>query len=123
MQSGSEGRTEASEKNNLFADTQWTKVIEAKDNSTDALNSLCTLYRSPLLAWLRCRGEKNENAEDSVQGFFEQLLRRDFLKDVGREKGRFRTFLLTAFQNFLRDQYRRSSADKRGGNQNLASLD
>src|SRR5437660_8945731 len=110
-------------KENLFTATHWSVVLQAKGESLEALNSLCSTYRSPLISWLRCRSAKPEDAEDWVQGFFEQLLRREDLKRVEREEGWFRTFLLTAFQNYLRDQHKRSSAGKRGGGQPVASLD
>ena len=72
----------------LFANTHWSIVMRAKDDSTTALNSLCLAYRSPLIVWLRARGEKHEDAEDRVQGFFEHLLSHQFLQGVAREKGR-----------------------------------
>lgn len=115
--------TPAGEKEGLFAATHWTVVLNAKGDSLEALNSLCATYRSPLIALLVGRGEKAEQAEDSVQSFLAHLSHRDALRNVAREKGRFRSFLKTAFQNFPRDQYRRSSAAKRGGGQDLASLD
>lgn len=89
----------------LFADTHWSLVMRAKDDSATALNSLCLAYRAPLVVWLRCRGEKLEDAEDGVQGFFEHLLSHEFLRNATRQRGRFRTFLLAAFQNYLRDQH------------------
>jgi hypothetical protein len=85
----------------VFAITHWSVVMRAKDDSTLALNALCPAYRSPLIIWLRCHREKPEGAEDCVQGFFEHLLSHDFLWGVAREKGRFRTFLLGAVQNYL----------------------
>src|SRR5436189_2587172 len=115
--------TQIGKREGLFAATKWTVVLAAKGDSTQALNSLCGTYRAPLIAWLRSRGEKPENAEDSVQGFFEHLLGRKGLQNVAREKGRFRTFLLTAFQNYLHDERRRLNAAKRGGGQPVASLD
>ncbi len=117
------GAVEKPEKEHFFAPTQWTVVLEAKDDSTQALNSLCATYRAPLIALLCCRGEKTENAEDLVQGFLVHLFNNDGLKNVAREKGRFRTFLLTAFQNYIRDQHKWASAAKRGGGQSVASLD
>jgi RNA polymerase sigma-70 factor (ECF subfamily) len=42
---------------------------------------------------------------------------------VAREKGRFRTFLLAAFQNYLSDQRKRAGAAKRGGGQVPQSLE
>src|SRR5882724_370613 len=107
----------------LFAATRWTVVLAAKGESMEALNLLCSTYRPPLINWLRARGERLEDAEDRVQGFFEQLLRRGDLRQVAAEKGRFRTFLLTAFQNYLRDQFKRGNAAKRGGGKPVASLD
>ena len=107
----------------LFADTHWSLVMRAKDDSATALNSLCLAYRAPLVVWLRCRGEKPEDAEDRVQGFFEHLLSHEFLRNVTRQKGRFRIFLLAAFQNYLRDQRKRAGAAKRGGGQIPQSLE
>ena len=73
----------------LFANTHWTLVMRAKDDSATALNALCLSYRSALVVWLRCRGEKPEDAEDRVQGFFEHLLRHDFLRAWRVKKGGF----------------------------------
>jgi len=106
-----------------FTTTHWTVVLGAKADSREALEKLCTGYRSPLLAWARSRGESREDAEDHVQGFLEHLVKNAGLSNVGREKGRFRTFLLTAFQNYLKDLRKRSQAAKRGGGQVHGSLD
>jgi RNA polymerase sigma-70 factor (ECF subfamily) len=107
----------------VFQTTQWTNVIEARADSASALETLCATYRPALVAWLRGRGESPQNAEDLVQGFFEQLLKREFLRGVARENGRFRTFLLTALQRHLIDEHRRTTAAKRGGGKGVASLD
>ena len=107
----------------LFFGTDWSLLARAKAGDEGALNAVCLSYRSPLVVWLRCRGEKPEDAEDRVQGFFEHLLRHDFLRGVAREKGRFRTFLLAAFQNYLSDQRKRAGAAKRGGGHIPESLE
>ena len=60
---------------------------------------------------------------DHLQSFFEQLLRRNFLENVGREKGRFRTFLICSLKHYLRDQRQKEMATKRGGGQQLQSLE
>lgn len=112
---------EAGAREQIFPATHWSLVLRAKDDSVAALNSLFGQYRSALIEWLRCRGE--QEADDLVHGFFEQMLRREDLKRVAQESGRFRTFLLTAFQNYLRDQHRRRKAGKRGGGRSPASLD
>ena len=106
----------------LFTTTHWSVVLRAQDKSKTALNSLFQSYCSPLLIWLRARHYPPHDAEDLLQGFFANLLRHDFLREVGREKGRFRTFLLTALKNHLCDERDKEHALKRGGGQAPESL-
>src|ERR1700734_3962321 len=90
---------------NVFATTQWNVVLEAVDHDSEkaaaALHQLCTIYWYPISAFLRQRGSNFHEAEDSTQAFFEHLLEDESLKKVRQEKGRFRSFLLTALNNFL----------------------
>jgi RNA polymerase sigma-70 factor (ECF subfamily) len=58
-----------------------------------------------------------------VQGFLARLLAREDLREVGPEKGRFRTFLLTALRNFTIKQALHEKALKRGGGQIPISFD
>lgn len=53
----------------LFENTHWTLVMLAKEECLVSLNKLCSTYRSPLIVWLRCRGENPADAEDHVQVF------------------------------------------------------
>ena len=110
----------------LFAATRWSVVLKAKAKSEPALESLCGNYRGPLLIYLRDNlqkhGQSAQDAEDLLQGFFAHLLTRDFLKNVGPEKVKFRTFLLASLKNYLRDQHSRNSAQRRGGGQGVESL-
>ena len=55
------------------------------------------------------------DAQDLTQAFFARLLERHWLESADRERGRFRTFLLTAMQRFLCDEWDRMRAQKRGG--------
>ena len=107
----------------LFDLTRWSIIQRARDESTVALNHLFTQYRQPLLTHLRVRGCGEDQAEDLVQGFCAHLLSRDFLANVAREKGRFRTWLLNALQNYIRDEYAKRKALKRGEGRVPASLD
>lgn len=106
----------------LFMTTHWSMVGRARDKSESSLNALFQGYRTPLVVWLRARHYSPEDAEDLVQGFFAGLLRHDFLKGVGTEKGSFRTFLLTSLKNHLSDVRDKENALKRGGGQPLGSL-
>src|SRR5262249_38907873 len=58
-----------------------------------------------------------------VQGFFANLLRYGSLADVSPNKGRFRTFLISALKHYISDQRDRDHAIKRGGGRPSVSLD
>src|SRR3954471_11386853 len=98
MQANSES-ADANRHAGLFAATQWSVVLRARDKSEVALNNLCQHYRQALIIWLRARGSAPHDAEDLVQGLFVKLLSRDFLDNVAQEKGRFRTFMLRCLKN------------------------
>ena len=55
------------------------------------------------------------DAQDLTQAFFERLLERNWIGDADRERGRFRTFLLTAMSRFLANEWDKARAQKRGG--------
>lgn len=102
-----------------FATTRWSLVLEAARRSTPAagpaLDALCETYWYPLYAYVRRRGWNSDEARDLTQGFFAVLLEKGYLADADRERGRFRTFLLTAIQRYLSKERERAAAQKRGG--------
>ena len=111
-----------------FAATRWTLVLSAarggaSSRAGEALAELCRIYWYPLYAFLRRQGHVSHEAEDLTQEFFTHLLGRHFLVNVDRKKGKFRSFLLASFKNFLSDQRDRATAQKRGGGQTVVSLD
>jgi len=111
----------------VFAQTQWTVVLAAARTDTtraqQALETLCRTYWYPLYAYVRRTGQSPEDAEDLTQAFFEQLISKSYLESVDREKGRFRTFLLTALKHFLANAWDHARARKRGGGVAPISLD
>jgi len=110
-----------------FETTQWTLVVAAGDShnpaSRDALADLCQSYWYPLYAYLRRRGFPQDEAEDLVQGFFAQLLEKNYIKAADRERGRFRSFLLASLKNFAANEWDRRTAIKRGGEATTLSID
>jgi RNA polymerase sigma-70 factor (ECF subfamily) len=88
-----------------------------------ALESLCTAYWYPLYAFERRGGTAASDAQDLVQGFFAELLEKDYLRQADRERGRFRTFLLAAFRHFASKERERARALKRGGGRKALPLD
>lgn len=111
-----------------FPRTRWSIVLRAQDKSNvteaeRAIGTLCETYWYPLYAFARSKGHSEHDAKDSTQGFFLYLLEQDLFADADREKGKLRTFLITVFQRYLIRDYRKSEAEKRGGRQNITSLD
>jgi len=104
-----------------FAATRWTLVLTAARSDTtrarDALGELCRTYWYPLYAYVRRRGHAPHDAEDLTQAFFARVLEENFIADADRQKGRFRSFLLTRLNHFLADEWDRLKAQKRGGGQ------
>src|SRR5215468_1396169 len=110
-----------------FDKTRWSMVLGAVQSrapsAQKALAELCGLYWRPLYVFARRRGHSPEDAQDLVQGFFEHLIRSRGLATVDRSKGKFRSFLLASFQNFIAAEIRLARAEKRGGRAELIRLD
>ena len=104
---------------NHFATTQWSLVLAAgNDDSAEgeqALARLCSRYWAPVFAFVRRQGHSSEDAQDLTQAFFTRLLEKREIGNADRNRGRFRTFLLTACTHFLANEYDRAQAIKRGG--------
>ncbi len=73
--------------------------------------------------FIRRRGTDPEAARDLTQGFFEKLLRQDWMAGVERRETRFSTRLCVSLKNYLTSEYRRETAQKRGGEEKPLSLD
>ena len=110
-----------------FTTTHWSVVLSAVDQASPgseaALARLCQSYWYPLYAYVRRRGYSPEDAQDLTQSYFASLLKRKYLDRADRERGRFRTFLLSSLENFLNNEWDRASAQKRGGGQRNISWD
>ena len=106
-----------------FATTRWSLVIEAGRDAGSALADLVATYWYPLYAFARRRGTGADEAQDLVQGFFAALIEKRFLLAADPERGRFRTFLLTAFKRYAATEWERRRAHKRGGDRLHVSLD
>jgi DNA-directed RNA polymerase specialized sigma24 family protein len=108
-----------------FATTHWSVVVAAGEGDSlpaaEALGKLCRTYWYPLYASVRRRGYQAQDAQDLTQGFFAALLAGNYLAQANRARGRFRTFLLTAFDNFLHNEHDRAIALKRGGGREIVS--
>src|SRR5260370_39485465 len=110
-----------------FEATRWSVVLEAAqsraEGGPEALARLCERYWPPLYSFARHRGNGPEDAQDLVQGFFQHLIESRAMGTIDQAKGRFRSFLLACFQNFMAMERRRAGAEKRGGRAELIRID
>ena len=83
----------------LFNTTHWSAVVSASGDTSPeaqrALEQLCVTYWYPLYAHVRRQGHAVEDAQDLTQEFFARLLERKYLRLADKNRGRFRTFLLS----------------------------
>jgi RNA polymerase sigma-70 factor (ECF subfamily) len=109
-----------------FATTHWSVVTACADDSeiaNRALARLCRDYWPPLYTFARRRGYSPADAQDLVQGFFAYLLQSKAYAQTDRMKGKFRSFLLASFKNYVTDVWDRARALKRGGDCEFVLLD
>jgi DNA-directed RNA polymerase specialized sigma24 family protein len=111
----------------VFPTTHWSVVVQAGDSQSPeaalALNRLCQTYWYPLYAFVRRNGHAHEDASDLTQAFFARFLEKRYLKSVGANRGKFRTFLLTSMTHFLANEWDRVQAQRRGGGVPVISLE
>jgi RNA polymerase sigma factor (sigma-70 family) len=110
-----------------FRTTHWSVVLQAQQSDSPeasaALARLCEGYWYPLYAYVRREGRSPVEAMDLTQEFFARLIEKNFLNAAVPEKGRFRSFLLVLLKRFLVNEWHRANRQKRGGGQELVSLD
>jgi RNA polymerase sigma-70 factor (ECF subfamily) len=110
-----------------FPSTRWSVVAAAgrkeSPEARAALAVLCQTYWYPLYAYARRRLGRSEDAQDLTQEFFARLLEKDYLHAADSGRGKFRSFLLSAFQHFLANEHARAAAQKRGGDRRSLSIE
>jgi DNA-directed RNA polymerase specialized sigma24 family protein len=111
-----------------FLTTRWSVIdkIAADGDTPDQvlINELLKKYWKPVYCFLRRKGHDNEQAKDITQGFFEEVvLGRELIKRADQARGRFRTFLLAALEQYLARVHRKRTAKKRIPKDKLIQLD
>jgi RNA polymerase sigma-70 factor (ECF subfamily) len=74
-------------------------------------------------AFIRRSGRSADAASDLTQAFFARVIEKGDFGHARRERGRFRTFLLTAVRHFLANQADFERAAKRGGGRQHVPLE
>jgi len=112
-----------------FVTTRWSLILSAanvgseEQKARDALAELCRTYWRPIFSFVRARGYSIEDAQDLTQDFFVTILKDNWLQHADRNRGRFRSLLLTSLQNFLINTAEKTHARKRGGDADFISWD
>ncbi|HLY09245.1 MAG TPA: sigma-70 family RNA polymerase sigma factor [Planctomycetota bacterium] len=104
-----------------FQKTSWDLVRSAEQGR--GMDALIRMYWKPLYFFARQKGFDNETAKDLVQEFLADVLEHGTISRADPARGKFRTFLLSAFCNFMRDRQKFSNRQKRGGGTLTLSLD
>jgi hypothetical protein len=96
-----------------FPTTAWTAVEQAASDQK-ALNALLKRYWTPLWNHLVATRRLSESeADDVLQEFLtSRVLEKQLLAQAERGRGRFRWFLCTSLNNFLKDRRRAAAAQK-----------
>ena len=106
--------------------TRWSLVQAAGGDATgrrEALEHFARDYWPAVYSFVRTRGYSPPEAEDHTQGFLLSLIERDSLATVTRGELRFRSWLLGALKNFLKNDWRDRNRLKRGGGAGHLSID
>jgi RNA polymerase sigma factor (sigma-70 family) len=112
-----------------FTTTRWSMVLSCADSQIEsavarnALAELCRTYWRPIFAFICRRGYSVEDAEDLTQDFFATLLEGPLLGRADPARGRFRSLILKALQDFLGHAAQKREARKRGGDVKFTSWD
>lgn len=120
-------QTQIRQQDGWFATTHWSVVLAAGQADTPrraaALETLCRTYWEPLYDYLRFLDHSVHDAQDLTQAFLLHLMAGDAFATVSPERGKFRSFLLKSLKNFVADERDHALAARRGGGQQIVSLD
>lgn len=110
-----------------FLTTHWSLIEGAGregDDERALIGLLLERYWKPVYCYLRRKGYGNEQAKDLTQGFFhEVVLNRHLIERADPAKGRFRSFLLHALNQYVIDRQRRQTTARQIPPEKLVPLD
>ncbi len=121
--------TEAPKSPDRFVTTRWSVILSCADSKggeqkvSKALAELCKIYWRPVFAFICYQGHSVPDAQDLTQDFFLKVLKGQLLHRADRTRGRFRSLMLRALQDFLHDAAEKRHTRKRGGDVQFVSWD
>src|SRR6266700_1152362 len=110
-----------------FEHTNWFAVRKAgtpaSPENDAARTSIYQTYWYPIYFYIRKLRRGPEDSQDLTQEFFTRVFEKNYLQSADRQKGKFRSFLLTMLKRFLADEWDKSQRQKRGGGKEMISLE
>lgn len=99
-----------------FLSTAWSVVARAQDRSNEeyreSIERLCRDYWKPVYRYMRRRRLSHDDAVDATQEYFALFLEKGFVETADRERGKFRTFILTTVSRFLSKRLKKQRHDR-----------
>ncbi len=102
----------------LFPTTHWSLILAGRNDTParqELLGSLIETYWRPVYVYVRAKGLNADDASDTVQGLFAQLLERDFVRRLDPARGRLRHYLKASADHYVINRHERDAAARRGG--------
>ena len=110
-------RTDMGGTQRAFLTTHWSLIDDIQaggDKDRALIGLLLQRYWKPVYCYLRGKGCDNEEAKDLTQGFFhEVVLGRGLVERADQSKGRFRSFLLHALDQYIINERAKQTAAAR----------
>jgi RNA polymerase sigma factor (sigma-70 family) len=91
----------------VFPTTIWTTIRQAGALDSSALADVAERYRQPVLEFIGRRGFQGADAEDLCQDVFLRVLKGGVLAKADRDRGRFRSLLLSVTVHVIQDRLRK----------------
>ena len=124
---GAYDRTSMGGDRGTFLTTHWSLIEDVKQNQDEdraLIGVLLERYWKPVYCYLRSKGYNNDQAKDLTQGFLhEVVLNRHLIERADTSRGRFRSLLLHALNQYIVDEYRKDTARKRIPKDKLVPLE
>jgi DNA-directed RNA polymerase specialized sigma24 family protein len=113
---------------NRFQTTHWSVIYAARTKDEhrqkEIISDITLKYWRPVYCYLRRKGYHDTTAKDLTQGFFcDIILGHELIQHADKNKGRFRSLLLTALERYVVSIRRSKSRKKRQPNAGIHQLE
>jgi DNA-directed RNA polymerase specialized sigma24 family protein len=98
-------------------------TLHGEAEGREAMESLCERYYQPIKSFILWNERHASDADDLTQAFFLHICEKGVMRRAERDRGKFRTFMISVLKNFLSHTNRAAATQKRGGRVELLTLD